>query len=282
VAEQLARLGVRRWTLVDPDRVEISNLNRLPAATRRMARLGLPKTAYVTRALRRFWGDEAEIAICPVAVEDMSAAENLADCDWILAATDDHASRLACQELARTSGARLLSLGSLIDVDADGLPRALTRVCLPPADWSWCLVCARAIDPGVAARERAAGHERGLLLGAGYLDGVAAPAVFWLNSLAASLGVSLVHRAACGDPRAAEADWMIDAVTGQWHILEHTRAGCWHCVPGADSLPEPEEELDLSALSGEPAEKSVGQPLTKAGGRRRRKARRRAAQRRTR
>src|SRR5439155_22301742 len=32
-AEQLARLGVRRWLLIDPDCVEVTNLNRLPCAT---------------------------------------------------------------------------------------------------------------------------------------------------------------------------------------------------------------------------------------------------------
>ncbi len=36
-AELLGRLGVKKWTLIDPDQLDITNLNRMPSATLKMA-----------------------------------------------------------------------------------------------------------------------------------------------------------------------------------------------------------------------------------------------------
>lgn len=53
VTEQLARLGVGRLVIIDPDRIEVKNLNRILNATMEDARAGRFKVDVLARAIRR-------------------------------------------------------------------------------------------------------------------------------------------------------------------------------------------------------------------------------------
>lgn len=229
VAEQLGRLGVRRWTLVDPDVLEEHNLNRMPAATSGMARAGWYKTAYVRWLLRR--------AAPGTRVRQLrrrlrpGGDPGLAACDLILACTDNDASRLAAQEAAARAGCRLMSLGVNLEAGPAGM-RTHARIVLPPADHSWCLVCSGAVNADQAAREELDGELREQLQRNGYLQGVPAPAVYWLNSLCASAGVGLVHRLVLEPRTDLSADWILAPDRARWHRVDHQAAGCFCCRPG--------------------------------------------------
>ncbi len=234
LAEQLARLGVRRWLLIDPDRVEVSNLNRLPGATPAMARAAWPKTKYVNRLIRTAWPRDAEVQALTAAVEEPNCRQALAGCDLLVAATDNHHSRLVVQEIALRHVRPLLCLGTHIELSEEpGSRRFLCRVTVPPLDGGWCLACSGVIDPAEAARETASDDVVKLLHQAGYVEGVPAPAVYWANGTCASLGAYVVHGAVAGllDLNGG-LDWIVDVSHARWLQMEHDACPtCWHCSP---------------------------------------------------
>jgi molybdopterin-synthase adenylyltransferase len=231
-AEQLSRLGVKNWVLMDPDRIEAVNLNRLPASTQGDADQKRLKVDYTEALIRKFWNHSAEVVKEPSGISKDLDPSILAGCDWVVTATDNHASRMCAQEWANTVGARLLSLGTHIDVLAKSTPRMFSRVTLLPEDKSWCLVCGSVIDPNQVAREEADLDMKNRLSRAGYLDGVPAPAVYWLNSMAASLGVGLIHRELLGLVPEEGVDWVLDYGGAKWIDRSH-KGGCYNCDLGS-------------------------------------------------
>ncbi len=87
VAEALARIGVTNVTLVDPDRVEEHNLDRLLYATRRD--IGKMKVDLAARAMRRnATADKVHITSLPVPLQSESAYQAALDCDVIFSCVD--------------------------------------------------------------------------------------------------------------------------------------------------------------------------------------------------
>jgi len=87
VVEQLARLGVGRLVLVDPDHVEEKNLNRILNAGREDAYLKRPKVEVMARAIASMgFGTEVEIV-----QEDLAtprAVKAVAECDVVFGCMD--------------------------------------------------------------------------------------------------------------------------------------------------------------------------------------------------
>ena len=82
VVEQLARLGVGRLVLVDPDCVEEKNLNRILNATREDAYLRRPKVEVMARAIARM-GFGTEVEIIPENLASPRAVRAVAECDIV-------------------------------------------------------------------------------------------------------------------------------------------------------------------------------------------------------
>jgi hypothetical protein len=234
LAEQLARLGVRRWVLIDPDRVDESNLNRLPGATPVMASKGWTKVRYVKGLIRRAWPSGAEVRCLSAGVEGAAAQRQLSRCDVIAVATDNHHSRLLAQEVALRYVRPLLCLGTHVALGpGEGPPRLLARVTVPPVDGGWCLMCGEVIDPHEAALEALATELSAPVRQAGYVPGVAAPAVYWLNAACASLGAWAVHGTLSGLVEVgAGLDWALDLTNNVWLQVPHEDCPtCFHCSP---------------------------------------------------
>lgn len=233
-AEQLARLGVRQWVLLDADRVETTNLNRLPGATPRMVQEKWTKVRYVKGLIKQAWPRGSQVTALAVPVEAELAKERLAACDLVVVATDNHYSRLVAQELALRYVRPLVCLGSYLDVDeARQSVRTLCRVAIPPVDGGWCLCCQNIIDPVQAAAETASDEMSNVFRQAGYLSGVAAPAVYWLNSMCASLGVYAIHAALARlEPVGDGLDWIVDFASHSWLQVTHEPdLNCLYCSP---------------------------------------------------
>ena len=233
-AEQLSRLGVRHWTLVDDDRIDMTNLHRLPFATMDMARNDVPKIAYVAGLIRRFWGGAAMIETLDAPVEDACAQERIAAADLIVVATDNHASRRAAPQLALRTMRPLLCLGTHIEQrPGDAMPRIYSRATMPPMAGGWCLACGQVISLAKAAEELADPLTRASLAAGGYLPQVAAPAVYWVNTISAALGVRLAHGAIAGFIDCADGvDDLLDLATGSWLPISHdASASCFLCSP---------------------------------------------------
>ena len=103
--EELARLGVGRLLVVDPDRFEEHNLNRQLLST--VADLGAPK---VEAAVRRVAAINPAVAVVPhqVALTAGNGAGLLAGADLAIDALDSVPARLALAEVCRTLGRPLV------------------------------------------------------------------------------------------------------------------------------------------------------------------------------
>jgi len=248
-AEQLARLGVGRWVLVDPDAIEATNLNRLPFAAE--TAVGEPKVKYVKRLIKRAWPRGSHVTALRERVESGSARRELAACSIIAVATDNHYSRQEAQELALRYVRPLVSMATHIDVPHSAMPpRLLGRVTTPPVHGGWCLMCGDVVDAVASSTELASDEIRAVLREAGYIEGVPDPAVYWLNSLVASVAVSVVHGMVAGLLDAGTGvDWILKPSEGRWLSVPHdVGTECFYCGhEGEFAAGERDQDESISA-----------------------------------
>jgi hypothetical protein len=232
-AEQLARLGVKHWVLIDPDRLETVNLNRMPAATVEMVEQWWHKVHYVKWLIKRTYALGSHVRALPISVEDEEAKAEIATADLIVVATDNHRSRQVAQELALQYALPLVCLGTHIEVKPNSQPRMYCRVTVPPVGGGWCLMCGNIINLQQAALESAPTEIAEIAQEAGYLPGIDDPAVYWLNSICASTGVGVIHGMISGFLNVdAGLDWIYDFPNSNWlkTNTEHLHTDdCYFC-----------------------------------------------------
>ena len=234
--EQLARAGFRHFVLMDPDRVEASNLNRLPLGSSDLHRPKVQAAKTLIRRAAQAIGVTAEVQalIQDLYLADAAGHAALRRCDVLLALTDDELSRLTALQLAFEGGAEYLQAGVDIRLDAAGRIGGLWAE-VTGAEWGrYCPICAGRLDPGQASLEA-----RRYLGGAiwaqtqreGYLPEVPSPAVMSLNSLAAGALVLEIQRRVAG--LGSRDLWQLDFQTGQTrifpHLDQHLPTGCAVC-----------------------------------------------------
>src|SRR5262249_7709394 len=113
--------------------------------------------------------------------------------DVLIAATDNDASRLVLNALSAQYLIPIVHAGVNLSVHSDGSFEDVSGEVAIPSLGTWCLLCGGMIDPTRAAYDLARPEERAQLIERGYLDGVAAPAVYHLNGVVASLAVAELH-----------------------------------------------------------------------------------------
>jgi hypothetical protein len=125
------------------------------------------------------------------------SVEHLKECDIIVAATDNHATRMFAQRLGAQYLIPVISVGVNIEVGEDG---ALVDVSgefaiALPGSAGWCLGCAHVYDPERAAIELADAAEQQRWIRRGYIEGadVKSPAVSHLNGVVANLALAEIH-----------------------------------------------------------------------------------------
>lgn len=97
VAQQLAYLGVPDFLLIDPDVVEISNLNRLIGAAE--DDVGELKVVVAERLLHRIQSTAA-VVIMPSSLEADDVKRAITSAGWIFGCVDNDAARLLLTEVA--------------------------------------------------------------------------------------------------------------------------------------------------------------------------------------
>lgn len=252
-AEILGRLGVKKWLLIDPDRLETVNLNRMPAATPKMVDQQWYKVHYVKRLIKGIYATGSQVKAIPTSVEDISIFRELANCDLIVVATDNHLSRQIAQEIALEYLRPLMCLGTHIEIKSEvgafrlaplhksegensqprSTPRMYCRITVPPLGGGWCLMCGNIINLQQAALEAAPSQINQLAAHRGYLEGINDPAVFWLNSICASTAVGIIHGMVSGFLNLdAGLDWIYSFPESHWlkTNVEHlATADCYFC-----------------------------------------------------
>lgn len=117
--EQLARLGVGRLVLVDPDRVEEKNLNRIVNATREDAYLMRPKVEAMARAIASM-GFATDVTIIPENLASPRAVKAVAECDVVFGCMDGVEGRHLLNRLATFYVLPYFDVGVRLEADGCG------------------------------------------------------------------------------------------------------------------------------------------------------------------
>lgn len=186
VAEQLAHLGVRNFTLVDPDLIESTNLNRVVGSSE--PDIGAAKVLITDRMIRRI-NPEAVISAVAGDVRDWATAKLLTQVDAIFSCTDSHASRVIVNQIAYQYLIPAFDMGISIVVQEGSVTRITGRSQML-APGLGCLVCGNMLDWKQVRQEMMSDTER---TADRYLIGhhEPQPAVISLNMTIASLSVTM-------------------------------------------------------------------------------------------
>lgn len=117
--EQLARLGVGRLIIVDPDRVEEANLNRILNTTMDDARSGEYKVQVIARAIRKM-GIGTKVVPIAKNLFDTETVRAVADCDILFGCMDSIDGRHLLNKLAVFYSIPYLDLGVKLVADGSG------------------------------------------------------------------------------------------------------------------------------------------------------------------
>ena len=158
VAVLLARAGIGRLLLVDPDTVTETNLNRLHGSTRLDADKARPKVSVLKNHIEQM-GLGTQVAVSKTALADAAVARLLRSCDVVFGCTDDHLGRLVLNRLA------YFYYIPVIDTGLSVVPRKGSRTAhisgrvtvLRPG--VACLLCRGVVNPR-RAREQGLRHSR--------------------------------------------------------------------------------------------------------------------------
>lgn len=191
VAEHLIHMGFHNINLIDPDVLEMSNMNRIVGAYYRDAQQKLPKVDVVRRHLVNI-NPHATVHAYRNNVLDSEMEHVLALSDWVIVATDNHSSRLRAQELSVQYYVPLLSVGVNISVQDNTIQDMSGEVITARVGDYLCLSCLHRINLTKVASEK---HPNDIirteLVRRGYVTGrdVKEPAVKTLNTFLATMAV---------------------------------------------------------------------------------------------
>lgn len=156
VAEGIARLGVRDILLMDYDRIERVNLDRILHATRTAARLRTPKVSMIGRAIRKSaTATKPNIRTSRWSVCEPAGFAEALDCDVLFSCVDRPWSRQVLNFIAYAHLIPVIDGGihALARPGGDGVRRADWFVQTAIAGRA-CLECQGQYDPGLVAADR--------------------------------------------------------------------------------------------------------------------------------
>ncbi len=188
VAEQLARLGVRSFIVIDPDTLSASNTTRVYGSTLRD--VGRDKVDVLGDHLEAI-AEDVQVTRLSGTVVSKVPAEALAFADVVFGCTDDNAGRLRLSRLPYYQLVPVIDCGVQIAADQNdiisGIFGRVTTLCPGNA----CLICRDRIDLALAEAEGRSMEDQQKLEKEGYapaLPGVE-PAVVAFTTLVAATAV---------------------------------------------------------------------------------------------
>ena len=199
LAISLARLGAKEFTLIDPDRAELHNLNRLAGMTAADAKLRSRKVEIVARELLAI-DPRIKCHLVDQSVLERSAWRSLLKTDVVVTATDNHASRMLLNALSQQYLLPQVSIGALIDTKDGKLEGGYGHVIVMlPGHKRPCLLCSKIVNPIEAYYEAAPEVHRREAAKRGYIANVdePAPAVVHLNGVLINLALVEIHNLFC-------------------------------------------------------------------------------------
>jgi hypothetical protein len=253
VIEMLARLGVLRLVLVDPDRVEYRNLNRIVGSSATDAALGRLKVETLAESVARI-GLGTEVLPIAKHLSTRDAVKALAGCDVVFGCMDSHEGRRTLNRLASFYVLPYFDCGVGLEADGTGGIEKVTATSHYVQPGASSLLERGAIQQKRANAESMARGDPAAyaeLRRQKYIDGVEEdrPAVISVNALAASLAVNEMlarihpYRA---DPNERFASVRFAYLDMHLDLERETHAGALMRALGRGDV---EPLLDLSELS---------------------------------
>lgn len=199
IASQLAYLGVGRVLLFDPDRLELSNLNRVIGACYEQAVQQKPKVEALADFLNQVRPDNESVIPHPLDARSEDALAHLAQCDIIVGAVDSAATRLYLNLVSSCLLIPYLDAGVGILTEAGRAVGAGGQVHTIVPGTTACLECLGRFKKE-AAQEELRPDQREMAIRAGYIQGepVPNPQVIFLNGVVGSLLVCEFMKLATG------------------------------------------------------------------------------------
>lgn len=158
VASLLARIGVRRLALFDPDTVDETSLNRLHFATQFDASLQREKVRVVGEGVATL-GLKTSVRLFPYHVDDERCRDALRSCDVLFGCTDDHLGRNFLNRLAHFYLIPVVDLGLSIEPRTDsGYDAFDGRVTIVQPGYP-CQHCRATINSGTMLAEDLRRHD---------------------------------------------------------------------------------------------------------------------------
>jgi molybdopterin-synthase adenylyltransferase len=190
LAEDLGRLGVTKLTLIDPDYLGQSNLNRWQGA--HPEDVGKLKVKVLAKHLKAMFPHMRVTAIASRLTKS-NALKALKACDVLIGAVDNHLARFILSRLSIQYLIPYLDAATVITKsECNNQMELLSRLAVVVPATTACLSCSQITyyDYKEIAPHLYDPHTRRQLIASGYIQGhpeVASPAVMPLNMLAASM-----------------------------------------------------------------------------------------------
>jgi hypothetical protein len=206
VIECLARLGVGHLVVIDPERIETSNLPRIvgsrrrdawpwltdesrPALLRRLGqRISTPKVKIAERVAKQA-NPEIRFEAIHDDVTRQAVAERLLDCDYLFLAADSMQARLVFNAVVHQYLIPGVQLGAKVEVGDGGKIDDIFSVVRPVSPGEGCLWCNQLISPARLQEEALTPGQRRQQR---YVEDedVHAPSVITLNAIAVAHAVN--------------------------------------------------------------------------------------------
>ena len=186
VAEYLARLGIGHLILIDPDRIESTNLSRVVGATTVDVETRQLKAQIAVRHAREI-ADNTVLEAIPKDVAENSIARVLRDCDFIFLAADSMRARLLVNALTHQYLIPAVQMGAKIRPSSSGLIEEAMCAVRQLRPGKGCLWCNGLIDATQLAIEAKTDEER---KSQAYGVEEPSPSVITLNAVAAAQAVN--------------------------------------------------------------------------------------------
>lgn len=215
VCEQLTRLGVRRFTLIDPDVLSDSNVTRVFGSTPQ--EVGSAKVEVARDNILRIAPDAAcETVQSMLTLE--STARRLLGCDIVFGCTDDNAGRLVLSRFSTFMLTPVIDVGVLLSSGADGVLIGINGRVTVLSPGAACLICRNRIDLARAGVELHAPEERKRLADEGYapaLEHVEPAVVAFTSAVASAAIMELLERLVGYGPTPRPSEVLL-----RWHERE--------------------------------------------------------------
>jgi molybdopterin/thiamine biosynthesis adenylyltransferase len=222
--QELAHLGVRDFIVVDPDVIEVTNLNRVVNAT--ADDLGRPKVDGAARYIKTV-NKDAHVRCIEGDVIQARIARELIDADLIFCCTDSHGSRAVIQQVSYQYMIPCVDMGVTIAVREGRITHIYGRVQLLAPGLA-CLTCGNLLDPNEVRQDMMTAFER---RADPYIQGERepAPAVISLNGIVASLAVTMFLATVIGVPLGARHILYNAMKSSMRTVRAEAKADCYIC-----------------------------------------------------